>query len=168
MNNECEDCVLHFDGKGGVTRFFTETTLKTFLSRRNEWLTLDTDYKEYVAIARKTLERIPIDSSKLGDLFEKDRCYHVSCYQLFTNKTKIERAKKFIDSEEKTFDEQIVEPSHAEPPPRKLSRRIILQKEIPPTDQPQPSSSGILPRKCLICKKYGAIYVKDIKVGRFS
>lgn len=73
MNNECEDCVLHFDGKGGVTRFFTETTLKTFLSRRNEWLTLDTDYKEYVAIARKTLERIPIDSSKLGDLFEKDR-----------------------------------------------------------------------------------------------
>ena len=136
--------------------------MKTFISRRNEWLSLDGDYKEYLTIARKALERIPSDYSKLGDLNAKDRCYHVSCYQLFTNKTKIERAKKLIDAQEnKACDEPI------ESPARKISRRIQLQQEIPPTDQPEPSSSGILPRKCLICNKYEAIYVKDIKVRYF-
>ena len=132
--------------------------MKTFISRRNEWLSLDGDYKEYLTIARKTLERIPSDSSKLGDLNEKDsRCYHVSCFctNYLQIRLRLNGQKKLIDAQEnKACDEPI------EPPARKISRRIQLQQEIPPTDQPEPSSSGILPRKCLICNKYGAIYVK--------
>ena len=45
-------------------------------------------------VARHSLESIPSGITNVMDLDENCKNYHVSCYQLFTNKEKLQRAKK--------------------------------------------------------------------------
>lgn len=169
MSLENEDCVLHFEGKGGPRRKFTDVSFQKFLIRRKEWLLLSRDYKEFTKVARETLDIISPDSN-LEDLDEMNKLYHVSCYQMFTNTDKLDRAKRSTEIPllQTPLLQHNTQENLDEPPAPKRSKRIQLQQELAakPIDstEPLPSTSKILPRKCLICKSYNPIYVTDSKV----
>ena len=56
-------CVIHFEDKvkaDSNERVFTTTTFEKFSFCREQWLSLNTDYKGFVSVARKSLGRIPV------------------------------------------------------------------------------------------------------------
>ena len=79
------DCVIHFKDKFFIEekkREFTEVTFKKFLDCRKEWLSLESDYKGFVTVARDSLDKVPVDAFDINQL--QNKSYHISCYQLFT------------------------------------------------------------------------------------
>ena len=161
-----DNCALHFDKKDGNKRDFTPNTYQTFLSKRDEWLSLGKDYKEFTEVARRSLDIIP-PGTKFNHITKKNNAYHSSCYQLFTNKNKLERARRseeipvLVPSQSKPVESSYV------PPPSKRSLRVQLRKQHETNshpNEPEPSSSNILPKKCLVCNSYDPIYVWNSKV----
>ena len=140
--------------------------MNTFFSRRNDWLTISRDYKGFLSVARRSLEHVLKDIWNLKRVEEKIRCHYISCYQIFTNKSKFERAREAIENIEKHAHDDDEENPEEQPPSRKSRKLWLQQEDNPPPDLPEPSSLGILPQKCLICNKYEPVYVKVPKVKK--
>ena len=63
----CENCIVHFDDKGGDTGKILAVTLNTLLERREEWPNLPKAYGKFTEVAKKSLEFIPTDTTTLED-----------------------------------------------------------------------------------------------------
>ena len=86
--------------------------------------------------------------------------YHVSCYQSFTDKTKLERAESTLtnlkrkkDKSEKQDDDHVPQTKT----PTRQSSQIQKQSCSPTTFSSV--RTNILPKRCLVCKKEGPISV---------
>ena len=88
-------CISHFIGKAGQLRFLTNETFEKIIERREQWLNLPDKYGEFTNVAAKTYSYIPANKDEVCEHDEK-LAYHVSCYQSFTNKTKLERAESTL------------------------------------------------------------------------
>ena len=75
---------------------------------RKEWLSLESEYKGFVTVARDSLDKV--DASDINQI--QNKSYHVSCYQLFTNVSKLKRAEQ-------------------------QDERAAKEEEVPPSDQQQ-------------------------------
>ena len=145
-----EDCVVHFEDKGGDSRKISAVTLSTLLERREEWLTLPKPYGKFTEVARKSLEFIPKDTETIEDL--GPLYYHVSCYRLFTDVEKLRRARKNAES---TTDDQ-AEPSTSNDSRRRSARNGPISSTL--SKRPK---RDVLPTFCLICKVPGPIWITD-------
>ena len=79
LKNMDTDCVIHFKDKVFIEekkRQFTEVTFKKFLDCRKEWLSLESDYKGFVTVARDSLDKVPVDASDINQI--QNKSYHVS------------------------------------------------------------------------------------------
>ena len=168
------DCVIHFENNiniGSRERIFTSTTFEKFSLCRKQWLSLDNEYKGFVSVARKSLDRIPVGTIDVTELNESNSKYHIGCYQLFTNLSKFERARLCQQRQQQHLsledddnnDVHIAPQSSSATGSRRLSTRLLTTNTLSNT----PISSGsVLPRICMICKRAGSIYVTDSKVGQ--
>ena len=145
-------------------RKFTEVTFKKFLDCRKEW-SLDKEYKGFVTVARESLDKVPVDAADIHQI--QNRTYHVSCYQLFTNISKLERAKNSKQQDESVADEPQSQScsSSLSCNRRKSARTFTKPTNYATNNQANflPVSFNILPKVCIICKKSGPIFVKDNK-----
>ena len=109
------------------------------------------DYKEFCAVARRSLGNIPAKVKTFAEVLDIHKAYHVDCYKLFTDQTKLQRAINIQDSVKS-------------PDVTRSSKRVALH---PPISSPQrnshhrQSSATILPKQCLVCKKSGPIRVMN-------
>lgn len=161
-------CVIHFENKSKAnSRNFTNTTFEKFSSCREQWLSLDKDYKSFVSVAKKSLDRIPIETVDVTELNESNLSYHLGCYQLFTNKGKFERAKLWCQQQHRSNngddDSDNNDSQSSSTGVRRLSTRIATSQNADPINAPRTSES-VLPRKCIVCKRAGFITVTDNKV----
>ena len=124
------------------------------------------DYKGFVTVARDSLNKVPVDASDINQI--QNKSYHVSCYQLFTNVSKLQRAKQ---QDERVAKEEEVPPSDQQQQccqssstlsgdRRKSARTLNNNKANANAIQ---VSTNILPKICIICKKSGPIFIKDNK-----
>lgn len=163
-------CVIHFENRSnGISKNFTSTTFEKFSSCREQWLSLNKDYKGFVSVAKKSLDRIPIETVDVTELNESNLSYHLGCYQLFTNIEKFQRAKLWCQQQQSSNDlssngdNNDGDQSSSTGVRRRLSTRIATLQNSEPIDAPRTSES-VLPRKCIICKRAGCITVTDSKV----
>ena len=63
------DCVIHFKDK-----VFIEE--KKVFDCRKDWLSLESDYKGFVTVARDSLDKVPVDASDINQI--ENKSYHVS------------------------------------------------------------------------------------------
>ena len=155
---ELHSCIIHVgETSNGNLKHFTPATFSIFRNSRKIWLSikgLQTD------VAVKSLEYC----SKFDEeVFENEGTvptglkYHIECYRKFTDKEKIERAQRLASA---TVPETS-EPSgnrSGEPAAKKLRQ---LRKRSEPhhgCETAGSSSTPVLPRICLICKKKELIY----------
>jgi hypothetical protein len=150
-------CVIHFEGKEGEIKRFTQDTLAKIIESRKEWLNLPFSYKNFTSVAKKSLEYLN-DSGDLSD--EEKCCYHLSCYRKFTDINKIKRAMGTSAPEKiATGDAENIDIDY--PKPEKVPR-ITTRRSFGSLGKCHESrSSNVLPDACLICKKKGPIYVTD-------
>ena len=144
-------CAIHFDGKGGEIKSFTEETLSKMLDVRRHWLSLSAPYKNFTDVAKKSLKLIDDSSNFSLERINEAYGYHLSCYRYFTDISKLQRAKTALgnSSIKRTAQESIDETDSEDPDPAtKVARttRRSLEKE---TSGPR-RSSNILPEICLI------------------
>ena len=86
-------CAIHFDGKGGEIKSFTEETLSKMLDVRGHWLSLSAPYKNFTDVAKKSLKLIDDSSNFSLERINEAYGYHLSCYRFFTDISKLQRAK---------------------------------------------------------------------------
>ena len=147
MENMSKDsCLIYFTGTKGNLSSFTTKRFKTFQQRREEWL--ETDGASSV-IAKKSLQVCPKDESP-------DNCgnyyFHEKCYKIFTDISKIRRAKQQNIVKDHEDNEHCTE---TESP--KSKRRHTRASEKQPLNTP---NLNVLPDFCIVCKKKTS-YVKD-------
>ena len=71
---------------------------------------IESEYKGSVAVARESLDKIPVDAADIPQI--QNRSYHVSCYQLFTNLSKLERAKNCKPQQNESVAEPLQSLNH--------------------------------------------------------
>jgi hypothetical protein len=157
-------CAIHFEGKKGEIKKFTETTLAKILSTR-EWLSLPSCYQSFTDVAKKSLEFI--DGISDASSLENTCGYHLACYRTCTDISKLERAKITLANSGKkrvAEEESDVEGNIPSVIPAKVIRTTTHRSLANLTAQPSASSSrssNLLPEICLICKQPGHIYITD-------
>ena len=158
-------CIIHFEGKDGPQKQLSNETLRTFIQRRKEWLQLPDNcelekYHQSRDIAKRSYDYLAYDIENVEELPEAVS-YHLSCYRNFTDITKIQRAQKIAADVNSRKTKSVECESNAEGPQEKI-KRTTRQSFGPACQNGTTSkSSNILPERCLICKKYGSIYVTD-------
>ena len=58
-------CAIHFEGKGGEIKSFTNETLAKMLDVRRQWLNMSAPYKNFTDVAKESLRLID-DSSNFN------------------------------------------------------------------------------------------------------
>ena len=158
-------CTIHFEGKTGEIKKFTESTLAKILSTREQWLSLPSCYKSFTDVAKKPLEFILIDGISDSSILENTCGYNLACYRTFTDISKLERAKTTLANSGKkrvAEGDSDVEGSMPSATPAKVTRTTTRLSIGSLTTQPSSSkSSNVLPEICLICKRPGHIYITD-------
>lgn len=158
-------CAIHFEGEDNKDiRVVTDITLKRIIERRKQWLDLSGSYNNFSSVAVNSFEFIPADVHNVDQLPRK--CfYHIKCYRNFTDITKIERANKTLANvTKKRNGSEDIDAVVEDAPPEKIVR-TTRQSLIANDKEHERSSSNILPKRCLICKIYGPIYVSDSVVS---
>lgn len=135
---------------------------------------LDKDYKGFVAVARKSLDKVPVDADDIHH-DQNQFSYYVLCYQLFTNISKLQRAKTIQNDEsvvevphEPTATQQQQQSSSVSCNQRKSARTSSMKSNqaASQTNSIQILSSNILPKVCIICKKSGYHFCKRQQVEK--
>lgn len=102
---------------------FSEKSLDKILHSQSEWINLDGEEK----IVAENLSKFDLKiSSNVG--------YHRQCYMRFTDRTRIEKAKKRTQ----------VKRSNENSESSRLNRRLVFQKS---------ANTGVFPDICVICRK---------------
>jgi hypothetical protein len=59
--SDCSDgiCVIHFEGKEGQIKYLTQETLDKKVERREQWLCLSSEYKDFTKVSKNWFEFIP-------------------------------------------------------------------------------------------------------------
>ncbi|XP_071817001.1 uncharacterized protein [Apostichopus japonicus] len=147
-----DECVCH--SRANSTEKLTKFSEKS-------WNTFRTCAKQWRDIGHTRFSLIALQSESIwtGNREYDSFRYHRGCYQDFTNKTNISKARKSHDttSEEETTDA---------PPATKRQRRSFSQPS-------QASATRILPRECIfhlvstskLCGKSGHKFIRDRKTG---
>ena len=156
-------CVVHFEGKEGQIKYLTQETLYKIVERREQWLSLSSEYKNFTKVAKKSLELIPgreqRESLNINDI-PKNYFYHSACYRNFTDISKFERAEKTLRniSRKRQGDSPIKEEVKATPikVPRTTRKSFSTARATSAS-----GSSSVLPKSCLICKQPGPIFFTD-------
>ena len=157
---------IHFDGKeNGELKEFTEGTLAKVRDVRSQWLSLPGPYKNFTKVAKESFKTIGdnIDLEKVNEACD----YHLQCYRNFTDISKLERAKttianSSIERPAEDNSQEIDEASHQRQAKVSRPKRHLLKEGTTPGE----TSSNILPRVCLICKRPGPLYITDV-VNKF-
>ena len=118
-------CSFHFEGKSGGMREFTVKSFATFMEKRSEWLKLPYDYKCFSTVARKSLTFIP-EILTFEELPSQIK-FHLSCYRLITDSTKLTRAMNVKNTIKLTTDKETAPEETV--PKRKEEPRKDCQKE---------------------------------------
>ena len=148
-------CVIHFEGVEEILTSFTECTYNKFLERRDEWRSvLDATRK----IAVKSFDHLPEGLDFLS-LEVQEASFHYTCYRRFTDKSKLERARKrkakYMDiSNHKLSESEFVVPEVSKVNTRSSSSLVVE------TDQNERRCKDVLPHICIICQK-NTLYVND-------
>ena len=152
-------CVIHFEGKEGQIKYLTQQTLEKIVERREQWLCLSSEYKDFTKVAKRSFEFIP-ESLNVNDI-AKNYFYHSACYRNFTDISKLERAKRTLSNAgTKRQGDSPSEEEEVKPTPEKVSR--TTRKSFATARATSASgSSSILPKSCLICKRPGPIFFTD-------
>ena len=81
-------CAIHFDGKKGELKSFTQETLAKVKDVRAQWLSLPEPYKIFSEVAKESFKLI--DDNLVLELQEiNEACgYHLHCYRTFTDMSK--------------------------------------------------------------------------------
>ena len=66
FREEADGCPIHFEGKNGKYRYFSETTFSRFLERRRQWLGLKRDYKESCDLSKSILQQLVSIANQYG------------------------------------------------------------------------------------------------------
>ena len=147
-------CAIHFEGKGGETKSFTNKTLAKMLDVWRQWLNMSEPYKNFTDVPKESLKLIDDSSNFNLDGINGAYGYHPSCYRYFTDVSELQRAKiAFANSSKKrTAQERINEADFKDPDPAtkvaRTTRRSLGQESCCPR-----RPSNILPEICLICKR---------------
>ena len=160
--SDCSDgiCVIHFEGKEGQIKYLTQETLDKIVERREQWLCLSSEYKDFTKVAKKSFEFIP-ESLNVNDI-AKNYFYHSACYRNFTDISKFERAKKTLSNAGRKCqgDSPSEEEEEVKPTPEKVPR-TTRQSFATARATSASGSSSVLPKSCLICKQPGPIFFTD-------
>ncbi len=155
-------CAIHFDGKKGELKSFTQETLAKVKDVRAQWLSLPEPYKNFSEVAKESFKLI--DDNLVLELQEiNEACgYHLHCYRTFTDISKLARAKTTIanSSRKRPAEENTQESDEANLPHQAkvaCTRRHFLKEGT----NPGKTSSNVLPQICLICKRPGPLYITD-------
>lgn len=151
-------CVIHFDGKKGEQKRLTAETLSKIIERRREWLNLPDSYKEFTEVAKKSFEFISESVALNKNDIPENLVYHIQCYRNFTDKTKIERAKTTLSnaSRKRSICETANKNEATTSKPQKAPRTT---RQSGSTSCQSSSTSNVLPKICLVCKRPGPIYI---------
>ena len=84
---------IHFEGKGGEIKSFTNETLAKMLDVRRQWLNMSAPYKNFTDVAKEFLKLIDNSSNFYLDGINGAYGYHTLCYRYFTDINKVQRAK---------------------------------------------------------------------------
>ena len=155
-------CAIHFEGKGGEIKSFTNETLAKMLDARRQWLNMSAPYKNFTDVAKESLKLIDDYCNFNLDEINGAYGYHPSCYRYFTDISKLQRAKiAFANSSiKRTAQERTDEADFEDPDPAtkvaRTTRRSLGQESCCPR-----RSSHILPEICLICKRARPLTITD-------
>ena len=108
-------CIIHFSGKGGEIKKLTNETLAKIIDVRKQWLGLSSSYQLFTAVAKKSLEFFGdsvTDKLSVSSVAETHG-YHLGCYRMFTNNSKLDRAKttlaRLANTDRKCSAEETIE-----------------------------------------------------------
>lgn len=161
-------CIIHFSGKGGEVKKLTNETLAKIIDVRKQWLGLSSSYQSFTAVAKKSLELFGdsfTDEFSVTNLAETHG-YHLGCYRMFTDISKLNRAKTTIANTDRkrsvveTID-QTQENVNIRPEKVARTTRQTLQRQSQRMINPPCRSSNVLPEICLICKRPGPLFLTD-------
>lgn len=154
-------CIIHFEGVDERLTSFTECTYNKFLERREEWRSVFDNTNE---VAVKSFEFIA-EGLDFSSSEVQEASFHYTCYRRFTDKSKLERARKRKAKEIDTCDElsELINPDE-------LGRKVNTRSSsslVVEADENDGRSKDILPHICLICKKK-TLYVSDKVLSFFQ
>jgi hypothetical protein len=110
-------CAIHFDGKGGEIKSFTNETLINIFDIRGQWLNLSASYKNFTEVATESLKLIDDSGNYNIDQINEAYGYHLSCYHYFTDISKLRGAKTTLsNSSIKRSAQECVDKTESEDP----------------------------------------------------
>lgn len=162
MEEDVSSCIIHSSDISNVSQVkdFTAVTLSKFLSSREIWLSLNGSLTD---VAVKSLEYFSDNDEERfineGTVPERSLQYHIECYRKFTDKIRIERAQRLSKTSDTQCTSKDVEPTAKKTRVEETRQtRSRLQPHGSTATGLRTTSTPVLPRICLICKKAELTY----------
>lgn len=157
------ECLIHFERIKDGLCLFTDVTYSKMVKCRNEWMRINDEEFEATIIAKRvrkypdTLEEVEVGQTKL--------MFHSKCYRYFTDSTKITRAKD-KKTKQKAKDQGKRKSIRLSATTTTTSTSTSAMTDggkqaLSSTSVATATFTAVLPKRCLICRKSGCIYVKD-------